>query len=494
MQYVNMKKEVETSDIRSSKSFSDEKKAVDLRTSELMFNQSNNGNYIKIIVTEAVSSLKYTSKAFLIGLLSISVMLISIGPEYDSDSTLLVFLSSDYSPHDAGEDVNKSSIVLERDAILKDEVEILLSRSLAKATIQKLGISTIYPNLEERDNIINSIVNYSLLPINYIKSVITGTEMTHISPIEKATTKFLKNITAIPDKSGNIIKVVFSHHNPKISTKVLNTHIDAYLLQRVMIFRDAQSFVLTHHVGELEKKLQNINKIYSQFKINNNISDYNTQKQIYLHQRGEIQQDIQQADRSIAQSNQKSDFIQRELDQKPNDIVRYHDKTTQIRRGRVQVLDALEVDKSRSDQELVGNRARKESDIIQLNEINNKIKMLDKQEINLDDIERSRKLTEESYHSAMKALTDREMHENLMENKTANVRVIQYADIPIKPNNQRLIIFIVGFIASILLSIVVGIYIYITRKGFISDAAIVRSLNLPVLITMNAHLDKNLSV
>ena len=445
----------------------------------------SNNYFLNIIICEFFSSLKRVLGIFFTGIVVTILALVLIGPEFKAESTLLVLLSPDYSPHAAGEDSKISSIVLERDAVLKDEVEILSSRSLAKITIQKIGLENIYPEYSESKSLYKKMISYAFWPIKFLKSIITGVKIRDIDPLEFAVTRFMKNLSALPDKSGNIIKVTFTHNDPLVASLVINTHINSYLAKRIDLYRDLQSTVLIEHVKDLAIKLDSIYDNYENFKLTNNISDYNTQRQILLNQRGEITQDLHQTERLISQNSQKSKFLQRELDLKPNDTVQYHDKLTQIRRGRPQVLDTLEVDKVRADQELVSNQARKTSASEQLSIINSHIQLLDKQESSLERIDRSRRIAEESYHTAIKALTDREMHENLMDNKTENVRVIQFAETPLNPTNLRIILFIVGVIASILLSVIFGIIFSYIRKGFICAESLEKKLHIPVLATIN---------
>jgi len=449
-----------------------------------------NHYFLNILFCEFFASVKKLLLIFSAGVAITLLLLFLIGPEFKSESTLLVLLSPDYSPHAAGEDSKISSIVLERDAVLKDEVEILSSRSLAKMTIQTVGLERIYPEYTESKSFYKKIVSLIFWPIKFVKSVITGIQIREIEPVEYAVSRFMRNLSALPDKSGNIIKVTFTHNDPLISSQVINTHINSYLAKRIDLYRDLQSAVLVEHVKDLGNRLDSIYENYESFKLTNNISDYNTQRQILLNQRGEITQDLHQTDRLISQNSQKSKLLQQELDLKPNDTVQYHDKVTQIRRGRPQVLDTLEVDKLHADQELVSNQARKNSDTDQLQTINSHIQLLDKQESSLERIDRTRRIAEESYHTALKALTDREMHENLMDNKTENVRVIQFAETPINPTNLRIILLLVGVMVSLLLSIIIGIIISYTRKGFICPESLEKALNIPVLATINLGREK----
>jgi uncharacterized protein involved in exopolysaccharide biosynthesis len=68
-------------------------------------------------------------------------------PRYVSEATLLVLLSPDYAARQIAGSNPGSGEMLDRDAFLKSELEILTSRSLEAAAVNKIGAETLYPSL-----------------------------------------------------------------------------------------------------------------------------------------------------------------------------------------------------------------------------------------------------------------------------------------------------------------------------------------------------------
>ena len=96
-----------------------------------------------------------------------------------------------------------------------------------------------------------------------------------------------------------------------------------------------------------------------------------------------------------------------------------------------------------------GRQARHDTDVAQLARLDDQIRTLDQKEFELERLDRKRKLIDENFRSVVKALGDRGVQENVMANKTANVRVIQEAETPIAPTNLRLMIFAAGVLLSL---------------------------------------------
>jgi uncharacterized protein involved in exopolysaccharide biosynthesis len=407
-------------------------------------------------------------------------------PAYVANSTLLVLLSSEYSPRAAGDDAKSAAIVLERDAVLKNEVEILTSPNLEKETLRTIGIERVYPDdlkppglwARFRQSLDERVASVFLLLGSH------PTQPRVIDPIDLDAQKFAKDLTATPDKAGNIIVVTFQNRNPDVAADVVNAQINAYLAKRQELLRDSQTEVLTGQSGVLRAELDQAARDYGDFKARNNISDYSTQRQFLLRQQSDTSQDLQQAERDIAQASQRVAVLQQDFDKLPKDVVQYRNVQTVLPRGRTVVLDTLDVDRSRAQQDLQAARARYDTDIAQLSKLGDQIKTLDQKEFDLERLDGKRKLAEENFHSVVKALDERTLQENVMAKKTANVRVIQEAEPPVAPSNLRLMIFGAGVLLSLFSGVAVAVLSNAFRRGYISPERIELVLCLPVLASV----------
>jgi uncharacterized protein involved in exopolysaccharide biosynthesis len=404
------------------------------------------------------------------------IFVLTVKPSFVANSTLLVLLSSEYSPRAAGDDAKSTSIVLERDAVLKSEVEILTSSALEKETLRNIGLERAYPDYLKPPGLRARITSY-LVDLFRAPSRV-------IEPLDLAAQEFAKDLTATADKAGNIIVVSYHNHDPVVAAEAVNAQISAYLTKRQDLLRDSQTAVVAGQAEVLRAQLDQAARDYADFKAKNNISDYNTERQFLLRQQSDTAQDLQQADRDIAQATQRVAVLQRDFDKLAKDVVQYRGSPTVLPRGRPVVLDTLEVDGSRAEQDLQAAKARHDTDVAQLARLDDQIRTLDQKEFELERLDRKRKLIDENFRSVVKALGDRALQENVMANKTANVRVIQEAETPIAPTNLRLMIFAAGVLLSLFAGVLAAVLSNVFRRGYISPEALERSLALPVLVSV----------
>jgi uncharacterized protein involved in exopolysaccharide biosynthesis len=425
-----------------------------------------------------------TSMAAVLALSVILAMIIK--PSYVADSTLLVLLSSEYSPRAAGDDSKSASIVLERDAVLKNEVEILTSTTLEKETLRSIGLGRVYPEDLKPPGLGARFAKFLGEHIAALASMFGARPHPArvIDPLDLAVQKFGKDLTATPDKAGNIIVVTFRNRDPDVAAEVLNAQIDGYLAKRQELLRDSQTGVLTRQVDVLRAEVDQAGHDYADFKATNNISDYPTQRQFLLRQQSDTAQDLQQADRDIAQATQRIAVLQQDFNSLPKDTVQYRNAPSVLPRGRPVVMDTLEVDRSRAQQDLAAGKGRRETDIAQLAKLAEQLATLDQKEFELQRLDGKRKLIDENFRSVAKALDDRALQENVMAKKTANVRVIQAAEPPVAPVNLRMMIAIAGVLLSIFTGIAAAVLSNAFRRGYISPGPLERSLGAPVLVSV----------
>ncbi|WP_156971170.1 GumC family protein [Beijerinckia mobilis] len=406
---------------------------------------------------------------------------VMVTPKFVANSTLLVLLSQDYTSQPAVGTVNVSPVMLEKDAILKGEVEILVSPAIAKAVLRTIGFERVYPDLVKEAWTVRLSDTFSKI------AEMVGWKISprrSIDPLEKSAIAFSKDLFVTPDKIGNVISLGFRHRDPEIAAEVLNELTKAYFVKRAAIFANVQSPYGADRAAELRQQLDHIDHAYADYKARNGISDYSLQRDLLLRQQGDISRDMQQADNDIAQMTQRSSVIRRELDQTPQDTVVYGGVQSQIRHGRPTVVATLETDYERVKQDLEAAKARRAIDTNQLAQVEGKIKQLDEKSVELTHLERQRELTEQNYASVIKELNAHKFQEEVNARKAANVRVIQPADVPTDRGNIRLIIVMFGILVSLFAGVVTAILSEFFRYGFICSEKLEYTLGTPVLVSV----------
>ncbi len=438
---------------------------------------------LRVILVGLVKDWRRIAASIAVVVAAAIVIAIATTPKYSASATLLVLLSQDYSSHTAGNNEARASIVLDRDAVLKNEVEILTSPQLAKAVLRKVGLQSIYPSYLEPpgwpSRIATTVFDRARGLLSFLGS--RPTPPRAVDPVDLAVAEFEKDLAVTPDKAGNIIAVTFRHPDPRVAAEVVNTLVDSYLVKRAGLFSDSQSRLLVEQADKLRRQLDEAARLYAEFKASNKISDYHAQREIRLRQEGEVVRDLQQADSAVAQAEQRALVAQAQLDRAPQDEVQYRGAVTTVRRGQKAVLDTLELDRVRALADLQSSKARRDVAFAQLEQVRASIEKLDQTELGLERLKLQRDLIEENYRAVTKALDERRLQEDLDARKTANVRIVQPADVPIAPARIRLTIVAAGVLLGLLAGVATAVASEVFRVGYIVPETLARSLGVPVL-------------
>ncbi|WP_395665041.1 GumC family protein [Methylocella sp.] len=409
-----------------------------------------------------------------------------VKPQYTAEATLLVPLSPDYAARAAvGSETAASPIMLEKDAILKSEVEILTSPSLARATIESVGLARLFPSIAQpgfsarmRDDISNVVENL-------MKSAgLPDRRRPAADPLDLATVAFAKSLKATPDKIGNLIAVSFRNADPAVAAEAVNTLVARYLTRRAALFSDVQSPAVEAEANMLRARADAAGRAVAAFKAQNNIADHSLQRDLLLRQRADIVRDRQIAEADGAQAKERVDVLRHELDQAPKDVVTYGGAQQLVRHGRPNVIDALEIDRARARQTFEAANARVATDDAQVAAVDAQIKAMEANAFELARLERERTFAEDHYAAVAKTLDARRFQEDVAARKAASVRVIEPASPPVAADARRLVILAAGVLLAIFAGVLAAVLAEVFRRGFVSPDTLERALGLPVLATI----------
>jgi uncharacterized protein involved in exopolysaccharide biosynthesis len=407
-------------------------------------------------------------------------------PRYVADATLLVLLSPDYAARQVAGMNAGSGEMLDRDAFLKSELDILTSPSLEAAAVNKIGAETLYPALFRpslKGRVLRALFGHS-----------------GPSPTAKAVEAFSDSFDATADKTGNILNVTFHHRDPTLAATAVNTMIALYLDKRNDLYRDVQSQSLAEQAASLRQQLETAEQQLADFKAKSGILNYETQRDLLLHQRDDLTRDLQQDDSAAAQANQSRAAAEAQLGHTPRDVVIQDETDTRrarelaevgaanigstVRRGRNSVYESLDTDRARAAISLQAARARHDADVKQLAEVQESLVRLEANAVELDRLQRARSLIDANFQTVSKALADRQLLENVESKKASNVRVIQPAEAPDKPTKTRLIVLAAGVMLSLFIGALVAVLSNLFRRGYISPETLERRVGIPVLASI----------
>jgi uncharacterized protein involved in exopolysaccharide biosynthesis len=497
---------------------------------------------VRLIATSVVKDMRKILIAMAAGLVVTCGVYLAVAPQYASSATLLVLLSSDYGYRPEVGNETQSPAVLEKEAFLKSEIEILTSPTLQREVIKRIGVGVLYPKYLAPPSLVSRLTATAKSGLLSVEAAL-GMQvkpMPAVTPDDMALSDFSRALSAAADKDGNIITVSFRHRDPVLAAQVVNTLVGLYLERRAALYQDAQASAVAEQVSGLRVQLDAAAQAYAAFKARTGISDYATQRGILLRQQGDLRQDEQLADSAVLQNQQRLTALDAQIARTPPEIVLYSDtdtatrienlKTTLenlqvradamkqhyldtsrpmaelneqirsgraeldrvqgnsapsiVRRGRNDLFDKLQFDRSHIVQDLQAAQARHQAAADGLAAVDASIRDLEANEVQLDRLDRERSLLDQNYRATTKALDDRRLLEGVDAKKVANIRIIQPADVPLKQTPLRMLILLAGLVFTLLLGPLVAFMSFVMRRGYITADALERHMGIPVLASI----------
>ncbi len=465
-------------------------------------------------------------------LLCTAVAVVVVTPHYTAQAKLLVLLSSEYAVRrDAGEGGTVNAI-LDRDAFLKAETEILTSPVVGRSVIGSVGGPRLYPDAYKAPGLVARVVGL----LRHALTNGSGAARS-ATPEQRVLEQLDAHLTTVADKAGNVITVTFTHPDAVVAAEVVNATVHFYLHLRSEIYADVQSDAVAEQARTMRTRLDEAVTAYAAFKANNGIANYDTQRELLLRQRSDIGREVQIAESALQQAARRLQAIDRDLAGTASDVVLYRDtdlqaridklktaidelrlresmvqqhyqedarplvelraqiadavaelarvqadrRPTVTRQGRNPVYDGLLLDQTRTRQEQSALEARVAAARQQLAETDSAIARLESNEVELQRLERERAVIEQNYRSILKTLEERQMLEGIAAHRLANIRPIENAAIPFASSRVRLTVLVAGVIMSLAIGVLAAILSHLLRRGFLSAEAVERSTGLPVL-------------
>jgi uncharacterized protein involved in exopolysaccharide biosynthesis len=454
-------------------------------------------------------------------------------PNYSAQSTLLVLLSKDYAARSEVGSGRNVAGVLDRDAFLKAETDIIASEPLARRVVQQIGVGRLYPRLVH-PSMIRQLVAAA---VRTTESALGMPSSPSPSLEDLATAAFSQHLSADADKAANVITVVFRHPDSQVAAEAVNDLVAAYLTKRVGLYAEVASTYLAGQAGFLHEQLEDASRRYAEFKASHDIVDYPMQRDILLHLQADLVRSQQSAVSQVAQFEQRLSIVDGELAQIPAELTvssetdmlhrqenlrtalenlklreaklredyrpdspivaklegQIRDAAAQlasardggsvVRRGRNTVYDELVLDRAHIDQDLQAARVQDQQDKSHLALVGASLKVLESNAVQLADLDQRRNLIESDYHSVEQTLQSRRIVEGA-DAINNNVRVIEPATPPLSRPHLRAAILVGGVLLSLLAGMITAIFCEVFRRGFIVAEKLERSLGLPVLVVI----------
>ncbi len=459
--------------------------------------------------------------------------------KYAAHASLLALLGTEYTYRPLAGQSATSNGALEREEVLKTEIEILESDDLHRALIRRIGLQRLYPAYLVPPGLVASAIKFVLgLPSRIADSVTGETrEKKPLDPVELALIEFDTGFSAVAVKSGNSVELTFTHTDPDLAAEVLNTLTAMYLDMRKSVFSDQQSGLVEAQVNKLRDALAAADARLAEFRMAHGASAFLTRREIVLHAQGDAEKDLQDAGSAVGQGEARVATLRAQLAHLPLDVQSgqdtdidqrlsplrssldgLHAKETELltsyrgdsapvqairaqiaareaelaasRRDRVPsgfhraqnpLRESVGGDLLRAQADLDAARVRREHAQAVLKDLDAQLRTLNENERLLDQLDRQRQVADDAYRGATKLLEERRITDDLEARKQASVRVLQPAIVPIKAKPTRKLVVLGGFVLALFSAAFAAILSNLARQSYLTTGELERDLGVAVL-------------
>lgn len=357
--------------------------------------------------------------------------------------------------------------------------------------------------------------------------------------LNQAVVRFISKLEVLPVKDSSVIHLTFSHPDPTIAADALNRLVQAYLEQRYEVFALSRSQVFAQQRDNFSQRLGKAEQELEAFKLKNDFSAFADQKTMVLRQQAEIQNDKMDTGTRLREIEGRLAAVREQLTSVPKDIALYEESgqqdardtaratlvTLEARRnelltkfsetsrfitdldhqiaklraiisgtppkesisrrsGRNPLYDELGTEQVRRENEAAALRARQKSLDGQLARITERLGAFDRLERDYNTLMLQRTLLEKNLQIYAQKAEESLIQEELDRQKTANVRVIEQAQIPREGKSLRVMVLGLALVGGLVAALALAFLKDFFREVLISPEDTERVLGLPVLVAV----------
>ena len=293
-----------------------------------------------------------------------------VRPVYEAESKLLV-----KNFHSAAIETGRSG---KTDSNIDTAVEILQSRYLIEKTIKKLGLASIYPDINRKH------------------------VFSRLSVHQKAVLEFKSSLKI---QKGQLVTVRFRHADPVVAAKIVNSLMEEFLEYYFIVQKQDQRYdFLKNQVAQVKHRLEQAQNELGLFRHNNSISSITKQKSLLLLQISELEIECAKTSAEISEQ----EWLAKTASKNSSNLKKIQNKMVAVK-----------------------NRGKKLSQ--QITQYKLELNRFDKTETRLRELERQVKIEEENYFMYVKKLEEARIENAMDAQQLVNFTVIEPAMAPITP-------------------------------------------------------------
>jgi uncharacterized protein involved in exopolysaccharide biosynthesis len=212
------------------------------------------------------------------------ILAFSLPKVYQADAKLLIKPGREFMPAASMGQNNFATPASTMSEIVKSEVEILNSKDLAEATLKKIAVGTLYPDLAAAPDDV---------------------------ALERGVTRFAAQLQVDPVDLSNVVNVGFRSENPEIATKVLAALLADFEARHVNLYSAGLTQPITDQIAAKQKELEGLDAKRIEYQNKTGAFSIPEQRTSLITQRAAVQTLLHDAEIKESALEQQVEFLKK---------------------------------------------------------------------------------------------------------------------------------------------------------------------------------------
>lgn len=400
--------------------------------------------------------------------------------------------------------------------ILNTQVQLMRSRDVILATIDRFGLERLYPRLVRPD-----------------------------SPpdLDKVVEKFGDALKTVPQRTSNIIHIAFQHSDRALAAQVLETLIQIFRDKSIKVYINTQTQFYEEQVAHARDRFARADGLLTDFRQRHGVLAFDAQKALLLQQRMSFDTDLKKAITELEGAEARIEALRGSIDTVPRDVTAFTDTQQSrvvedarskllnlslrreeiagsfaptsrqvqqidkeiaiarqflaeqerkfsgtVRKARNEVLTAIETDLTRAQADRAAFEGRRIGLVARIAEIDHQITTMTAGDTERWGLERDVAASQETLKILMAKLEEARAADQLNKSRIGNVAIVQAPSLPdprqpVQP--KPLIYMVLGLIAGIFSAFVVAVLSELASDTIHDPVRTERLLGIPTLAVFN---------
>ncbi|MBV9552841.1 MAG: hypothetical protein JO032_08635 [Alphaproteobacteria bacterium] len=427
-------------------------------------------------------------------------------PYYEATTRLLVKSGREFQTRS---DPNQPVVAVPsstKQEIVNSEIQILTSRDLVEAVVNKIGAGRLYPG----------------------------------AGIDAAIRDFAADFKASPVEQADVIDASYRNRDRGVAVEALATVVELYQQKHADMFADPRFKFLEQQTRQYQDQLDAVTKKESDLRSGKSLFDVDAQRAKLLDERASTGAILDQLKSQSIDTHQRIDFLTNRLKTTPALIPGGVSQADVVEQAKARLLD-LQVKQQQLKERYVGDvkplrdaeaEIAKLKDFVSRNDPMNrkewsqrntayddmtvalnraladaapldqqialrqqqaqqteaKLRDLESGATAIGDLERERRVLEELVHTYRTRYEEARMNEDLDRDRIVSISIVQRPDAPARPAGPRHLPFaLAGILIGLVGAAAVLLYRLVFRETLITVESVERIIGLPVVASVGVH-------